>query len=118
MAHAQLELNVNCAPLIALKVLNIARTSYPTAACDVRYVCMLCKVLTLLGDLKQIRWIFQSIIAEPAVVTPSVPLIPNAPNVITSGLSEVLSVLNEKSGRGGKAPAGTGKLIDLNMLFF
>ena len=113
MAHAQLELNINCAPLIALKVLNTARISFPTAACDVRFVCMLCKVLTLLGDLKQIRWIFQSIIAEPAVLTPYVPLVAGAPNVITSGLGEMASVFADKGNKGSLKPnMGTGNICN------
>ena len=71
---------------------------------------MLCKVLTLLGDLKQIRWIFQMIIAEPAVITPVVPLVSGAPNLITSGLTEATSGFGDKTARGKAAP-GTGKHI-------
>lgn len=101
MAHAQLELSVNCSPSVALRVLDAARTSYQGAASDVRFVCMLCKVLTLLGDLKQIRWILQSVIGVTAVVTPPVTLIMGAANVITSGLTEITSGFGDKGSSRG-----------------
>ena len=109
MAHAHLELNVNCSPLIALKVLNVARASSPSAAYDVRFVCMLCHVLTIIGDLKQIRWIFQTILSEPAVISPPVVLVPGAPNLITSGLSEITSSFGEKSFKSIRSLSGTGE---------
>jgi hypothetical protein len=121
MAHAQLELNVNCSPTIALKVLSAARTSYPSAACDVRYVCMLCRVLTLLGDLKQIRWIFQTIIGEAVVITPPAPLVAGAANLVTSGLTEITSGFGDKGNARGPKPttpgSGTYHLVctDLDM---
>ena len=109
MAHAQLELNVNCSPLVALKILNMARTSFPSAAHDVRFVCMLCTVLTVLGDLKQIRWIFQTILSEPVVISPPIVLVPGAPNLITSGLSEISSGFGDRSSKVPKGPNGQGE---------
>ena len=108
MAHAQLELNVNCSPTIALKILSTARTSYPSAAGDVRYVCMLCRVLTLLGDLKQIRWIFQTIIGEAVTITPPVPLVAGAVNLVTSGLTEITSGFGDKGNARGPKPTTPG----------
>lgn len=64
ISHAQLELEINCNPKIALKVLDMARISYINASNDIRFVKMLSHVLTLLGDLKQIRWIFQTVLGE------------------------------------------------------
>lgn len=108
MAHAQLELNVNCSPTIALKILSVARTSYPSAASDVRYICMLCRVLTILGDLKQIRWIFQTIIGEAVVITPPVPLVAGAANLVTSGLTEITSGFGDKGNARGPKPTTPG----------
>lgn len=108
MAHAQLELNVNCSPTIALKVLTVARTSYPSAASDVRYICMLCRVLTILGDLKQIRWIFQTIIGEAVVITPPMTLVAGAANLVTSGLTEITSGFGDKGNARGPKPTTPG----------
>ena len=113
MAHAQLELNVNCSPLIALKILNLARVSFKCAACDIRFICMLSHVLTLLGDLKQIRWVFQSIVGETVVITPPVPLVAGAANLITSGLTELSSGFGDRGGtKGSKSGApGSGACV-------
>ena len=109
MAHAQLELNVNCSPSIALKILSLARVSFKCAACDIRFICMLSHVLTLLGDLKQIRWVFQTIIGETVVITPPVSLVAGAANLITSGLTELPSGFGDRAGsKGPKSATGSG----------
>ena len=117
MAHAQLELNVNCSPVIALKILNMARATFPSAAHDVRFVCMLCTVLTVLGDLKQIRWIFQTILSEPVVISPPISLVPGAPNLITSGLSEISSGFGDKAPKGTKGTNGQGERCSCPLLY-
>lgn len=110
MAHAQLELNVNYSPSIALKILNLARVSYKCAACDIRFICMLSHVLTLLGDLKQIRWVFQTIVGETVVITAPVPLVAGAANLITSGLTEMSSGFGDRLGsKGPKSASGSGE---------
>jgi hypothetical protein len=64
LAHAKLELEVNCAPQVALGVLNLAQKACPDCFKDTFYVQAITRVLTLLGDLKQIRWVFQTALAE------------------------------------------------------
>jgi len=64
LANAKLELEVNCAPQVALNVLNMAQRSNPLCLKDTFFIRTISRVLTLLGDLKQIRWIFQSALNE------------------------------------------------------
>lgn len=64
LAHAKLELEVNCAPQVALGVLNLAQKACPDCFKDAFFVQAITRVLTLLGDLKQIRWVFQTALAE------------------------------------------------------
>lgn len=64
LANAKLELEVNCAPQIALNVLNMAQRSNPLCLKDSLFIRTISRVLTLLGDLKQLRWIFQSALSE------------------------------------------------------
>ena len=61
ISHAQLELDINCLPDIAQKVLELARTAYPAETCTVQYVRLLVRVLLRLGDLNKIRWAFQPV---------------------------------------------------------
>lgn len=66
MANAKLELEVNCSPQTALNVLNLAQKACPGCFKDTFYVKAITRVLTLLGDLKQIRWVLQTALAEYA----------------------------------------------------
>ena len=59
-----MELEVNCNPKIALNVLNLAQKVCPDCFKNTYYLQAITKVLTLLGDVKQIRWVFQTALAE------------------------------------------------------
>lgn len=49
---------------MAHKVLELARSAYPTETCTVQYVRLLVRVLLRLGDLNKIRWAFQTVLGE------------------------------------------------------
>ena len=55
---------MNCSPQIALNVLNMAQRANPLCLKDSLFIQTISRVLTLLGDLKQLRWIFQSALSE------------------------------------------------------
>lgn len=85
LANAKLELEVNCSPQIALNVLNMAQRANPLCLKDSFFIRTISRVLTLLGDLKQIRWIFQSALSE-----------------FSAEASLASSVINAKSAQGGR----------------
>ena len=60
LAHAQLEMEINCAPQVALKALQLARKNYPACGKDIRYLRCAASVLRRIGDVQLLRWIFQS----------------------------------------------------------
>jgi hypothetical protein len=64
LSHAKLELEVNCNPKIAYNILLLTRIKYPTCIYDIYYIKSLVKVLLQLGDLLQLRWIFQIALHE------------------------------------------------------
>lgn len=59
-----MELEVNCSPQVALNVLNMAQKHNAACLKDAYFVQAITRVLTLLGDVKQIRWIFQTALSE------------------------------------------------------
>ena len=64
LVHAKMELEINCQPETALKVLDLARSKYSTCLSSISYVRAVIRVLTRLGDIKQIRWICQTALSE------------------------------------------------------
>lgn len=60
VAHALLELEVNNEPQVALKVLDVARSQHPAASCKVSFLRLITKVLVRLGDVRQLRWEYQT----------------------------------------------------------
>jgi hypothetical protein len=62
LSHAKLEFEVNNDPRLAVTILNLARSTYSPALCmeNVHFVKQLCRILTAVGDIQQIRWIFQT----------------------------------------------------------
>ena len=60
MAHALLELDVNNEPQVALKVLEMAKTQHPAATNCVSFLKLIARVLVRLGDVRQLRWVFQT----------------------------------------------------------
>jgi hypothetical protein len=87
MAHAQLELDVNTNPDVSAKVLDMARNNYAVAINDVRFVQMTARVLVRLGDLKQLRWIFQTALGDAALGVGPVALIGGGAATATSSSS-------------------------------
>lgn len=65
LAHALLELEVNCKPEVALKILHLAR-EFDVSAClsNLNYIRLCVRVLLRMGDLEQIRWIMQCVLSE------------------------------------------------------
>ena len=53
---------MNNDPTLAVTILNLARSTYSPALCmqNVHFVKQLCRILTAVGDIQQIRWIFQT----------------------------------------------------------
>ena len=60
VSHASLELEVNKEPNVALKVLELAKEHDPTAYTNILYIKVLTKVLTDLGDFRQLRWVYEA----------------------------------------------------------
>jgi hypothetical protein len=60
VCHAILELEVNNEPLVALKVLDLARSLHPPSTNSVEFLKLMTNVLIRLGDVKQLRWIYQT----------------------------------------------------------
>lgn len=102
MAHAQLELEVNCSAEVALKTLDLAQLTCPSALNDMRYLRLAIHVLSLRGDLRQVRWLFQTALGDAAsqlagggsgivveAINRSNFLSIVAANLITSGLQDV-----------------------------
>lgn len=58
LVHAQIELEVNCCPEIAVKVLDLGKAAYPACYKEYNYVHLLTQALIRLGDLHQIQWVF------------------------------------------------------------
>ena len=65
LAHAQLELEVNQEPAVALRVIDLARSVFPLVVFEVPYVQLAAKILLQLGDLENLRVAFQTILADP-----------------------------------------------------
>ena len=68
LSHAKLELEMNCNPKIAYNILLLTRIKYPSCIYDIYYIKSLVKVLLQLGDLLQLRWIFQIALHENTIV--------------------------------------------------
>lgn len=64
MADAEVELDCNCSPQIALKVLEIARSVMPSAILQVPFVRLQMRSLVRLGDLCQLQWVMETSIQE------------------------------------------------------
>jgi hypothetical protein len=64
LSNAKLELEVNCSPQVALKVLTMVQKCYPTCFKEPLFIQAITRVLVTLGDLKQLRWIFQTALAD------------------------------------------------------
>lgn len=64
MAHAQLELEGNGEPSVAVKVLALCKAAYPTESASVAFIRLLVRALLRLNDLKQIQWEFNSLLAR------------------------------------------------------
>ena len=60
VAHASLELRVNNAPEVALRVLEAGRKHTPAAYSSMTYILALAKVLVRLGDFRQLRWVYET----------------------------------------------------------
>lgn len=64
MAHAQLELEGNGEPKVAVKVLALCKAAYPSESSSVAFIRLLVRALLRLNDLKQIQWEFNSLLAR------------------------------------------------------
>jgi hypothetical protein len=60
MANARLEEEVNCDLVTALRAFNIIRGKYPSCVKNMLFIRSVFKVLVLLGQLKQIQWLYQT----------------------------------------------------------
>jgi hypothetical protein len=60
MVHARLEEEVNCDLATALRVFDIIREKYPNCMKNMIFIRSVFKVLTALGQLKQIQWLYQT----------------------------------------------------------
>lgn len=101
LAHAQTELDINCKPEVALRVLELTRNAHPQCIRDIHYVRALVGVLLRMGDLKQIQWIMQLALGDDAlsiahvttnVTTPPATAAATASgniNILTSGVAEL-----------------------------
>eukprot|EP01041_Mallomonas_annulata_P001032 gene1032-2022_t len=78
MAHAQLELEVNQEPQTALRVIELARNSYVQCATDPAFIRLSARTLARLGDLQQLRWTFNTVLASKDM---------NAPTSISTSIS-------------------------------
>ena len=67
--HAQLELDANAEPRVALLVLDHARRGHPQTMHDLDFLRLLIRTLTALGDLDQLRWVYQSILQSTEEMT-------------------------------------------------
>jgi tetratricopeptide (TPR) repeat protein len=65
IAHALLELEVNCKPDIALKILQLAY-EFDSHSCmsNIQYIRLYVRLLLRLGDLQHIRWIMQRVLSD------------------------------------------------------
>ena len=117
ISHAQLELEVNCNPSVAIKVLELAKLAHPSCVKDVRFVRVMTQCLIRIGDIKQIQWLFQVALGSEAVAVANVSsnFIGNPPasilggsggatkeNLVVSGIHEMnslnsISSLSERS---------------------
>lgn len=64
MSHAQLELDVNCSPDVCVRVLELARATFPTEAGSSQFVRLMVRALLRLGDLAKIRWAYSTVLGE------------------------------------------------------
>ncbi|CAE7811955.1 RNA14, partial [Symbiodinium microadriaticum] len=60
VAHALLEVEVNNEPQVALKVLEMAKARHPVASNNAPFLKLMVTVLVRLGDVMQLRWVFQT----------------------------------------------------------
>ena len=117
LVHAQMELEINCCPEIALKVLELAQST--TAGCvkDVKFVRMMTKVLLRLGKLKEIQWLYQVALGDEALSTANVKTklttqMPAATNtapqsgvtLITSGLTDYAATTSKLESNAQERP--------------
>ena len=72
LVHAQMELEINCCPEVALKVLEVAQSTTAGCAKDVKFVRMMTKVLLRLGKLKEIQWLYQLALGDEGLTTANV----------------------------------------------
>ena len=56
MVNAQLELEGNCDPVVASKVLSLCRAAYPAESVSVAFVRLMVRTLVRQNDLRQIQW--------------------------------------------------------------
>jgi hypothetical protein len=68
LAHALLEVEVNNEPQVALKVLEMARSQHPVASNKVAFLTLMTKVLVRLGDVRQLRWVYQTALGAAGAV--------------------------------------------------
>lgn len=94
LSHAKLEFEVNNNPRLAVTILNLARSTYSPAMCmqSVHFVKQLCRILTAVGDIQQIRWIFQTALDYVSQATSS------------NGV-DTINTSSRRSAYGGKAQA-------------
>ena len=71
LAHAQLELDVNVEPTIALRIMEMARTVHPQAHLEMPYVRLAARLLIQLGDMKKLSWLFHTALQDPVSATGS-----------------------------------------------
>lgn len=55
-----MELDVNNEPEIALKVLELAKALHPTSTNTIDFLKLMTRILVRLGDVRQLRWVFQT----------------------------------------------------------
>ncbi|CAE7535359.1 CSTF77, partial [Symbiodinium microadriaticum] len=68
VAHALLEVEVNNEPQVALRVLEMAKSLHPVASNNPPFLKLMAKVLVRLGDVKQLRWLFQTALGSAGSV--------------------------------------------------
>jgi hypothetical protein len=68
-AHAQLELDINGEPEVALRAMKLGRMACPAVCSDPAYILLMVKIFMRLQKILPIRWLFQSVLGEQLPAT-------------------------------------------------
>jgi hypothetical protein len=64
-------LDVNNEPEVGLKILELARTLHPSATNNVHFLKLITRILIRLGDVRQLRWVYQMALGNSSSTPPS-----------------------------------------------